>query len=282
MDRSNEIRNLFTYSVDELIKKSDARLKVYPILDELYEYLADFMVNEFQQTLERNETKAFIMPVGPTQPYPLMARKINARGISLKNCLFFIMDEYCDDNDIPLPESHPLSLKGQILNLFFRHINPELMIPGKNLIYPTRENIRNIPEMIEEAGGIEVCYGGIGIHGHVAFNEPEPGVKETGPRMVTINEFTRTVGAVRYGLGGNLINFPRRGITLGMKQILNSRKLLLMTRNEYKDMDWANTVLRLAVLGVPGDDYPVTHIRNHKNYIIATDRATASAPRFVI
>ena len=55
-----------------------------------------------------------------------------------------------------------------------------------------------------------------------------------------------------------------------------------MTRNEYTDMDWANTVLRIAALGIPGDDYPVTHIRNHRNYIVATDRATATAPATII
>jgi len=31
--------------------------------------------------------------------------------------------------------------------------------------------------------GIEVCYGGVGIHGHVAFNEPEAGAAHTGPRL---------------------------------------------------------------------------------------------------
>ena len=37
------------------------------------------------------------MPVGPTQPYRLMAEKINYRQISLKNVRFFFMDEYVDD-----------------------------------------------------------------------------------------------------------------------------------------------------------------------------------------
>jgi hypothetical protein len=47
-------------------------------------------------------------------------------------------------------------------------------------------------------------------------------------------------------------------------------------------MDWANTVLRLAVLGKPGDDYPATHLRGHGGYLIAADYATASAPRIIL
>jgi glucosamine-6-phosphate deaminase len=281
-DRSNEIREIFKLSVDELIEKSEGHLVVKESIDELYEYLANEMVEEFRKAATKDGKTAFIMPVGPTQPYRMMAEKINAERISLKNCVFFFMDEYCDENDKLIPTTHPLSFRGQIGPLFFDRVDSELLMPEEQRIFPTPENLEKLPQMIEDAGGIEVCYGGVGVHGHVAFNEPEPGVKETGPRILTINEFTRTVDSTRHGLGGNLINFPKRAITLGMRECLGARRLLLMTRNEHKGMDWANTALRISAMGVPGDDYPVTHIRNHKNYIVATDRATATAPKTII
>ena len=153
----------------------------------------------------------------------------------------------------------------------------------EQIIFPSPENIAALPRMIEEAGGIEVCYGGIGIHGHVAFNEPEPGVRDSDPRILSINEFTRTIDATRHkGVGGNLENFPRRAITLGMKQCLGARRMLLMTRNESQEFFWANTVLRISALGEPGDDYPVTHARHHRNLLIVTDVRTATAPKFNI
>ena len=156
-------------------------------------------------------------------------------------------------------------------------------MPKEQIIFPTPENIKDLPKMIEDAGGIEVCYGGIGIHGHVAFNEPEPGVRDSDPRILNINEFTRTIDATRHsGVGGNLENFPHRAITMGMKQCLNARRMLLMTRNETPTFLWANTILRIAALGQPGDDYPVTHARNHKNLLIVSDYASAARPRFNI
>ena len=269
-DRSNEIRKLFSLSVEEMVDKTKGRLVVKDTLEELYEYLADEMVCEFRKAEKKKGPTAFIMPVGPTQPYKLMAGKINRERIKLKNCWFFFMDEYCDDNNKLIPSTHPLSFRGKINGLFFDLVDKELLMPEKQRIFPTPENLDKLVGMIEAVGGIEVCYGGIGVHGHVAFNEPEPGVKDTDPRILTINDFTRTVDAVRQGVGGNLINFPRRAITLGMRQCLGARKMLLMTRNEHKGMDWANTVLRISALGVVGDDYPVTYIRNHKNYIVAT------------
>lgn len=223
------------------------------------------------------------MPVGPTQPYRIMAEKINYLNLSLKNVRFFFMDEYCDDNDRLIPETHPLSFRGQIGPLLFNRIRPDLLMPREQIIFPSPENIAALPRMIEEAGGIEVCYGGIGIHGHVAFNEPEPGVRDSDPRILSINEFTRTIDATRHkGVGGNLENFPRRAITLGMKQCLGARRMLLMTRNESQEFFWANTVLRISALGEPGDDYPVTHARHHRNLLIVTDVKTATAPKFNI
>lgn len=282
MTRSEEIRKLFALSVDEMIRQSDGHLVVTDTIDALYDYLAEEMVAEFRRSAAKSGPTAFIMPVGPTQPYRLMAEKINAGQISLKNCWFFFMDEYCDDQDRLIPATHPLSFRGKINGLFFDHVEPNLLMPESQRIFPTPDNLASLPGLIAEKGGIEVCYGGVGVHGHVAFNEPEPGVKDTDPRILTINEFTRTVDSTRQGVGGNLINFPRRAITLGMKQCLGARRLLLMTRNEHVGMDWANTALRMAALGMPGDDYPVTHIRGHRNYTVATDRATATAPKTII
>ncbi len=282
--RREEVRRILALDTDELIRQSNGQLKVLDTLDEVYEFLAEEMVNEFEKAASGGKIVSFIMPVGPTQPYRIMAEKINYRNLSLKNVRFFFMDEYVDDEkDELIPTSHPLSFRGQIGPLLFNRIRPDLMMPEDQIIFPTPENIKDLPKMIEDAGGIEVCYGGIGIHGHVAFNEPAEGVAGSNPRILEINEFTRTIDSTRHrGVGGNLENFPRRAITMGMKQCLEARRMLLMTRNESTEFFWANTIIRIAALGQPGDDYPVTHARNHKNLLIVTDRGTAQKPKFNI
>ncbi len=284
MKRSEEVRRILSLTTEELVTEARGQLKLFPTLDEVYEFLAEEMVREFRKAARGNKIVSFIMPVGPTQPYRIMAEKINYESLSLKNVRFFFMDEYVDnEKDELLPKTHPLSFRGQIGPLLFNRIRPELLMPEEQIVFPTPENIASLPKQIEEAGGIEVCYGGIGIHGHVAFNEPAPGVKDSDPRILEINEFTRTIDSTRHrGVGGNLENFPRRAITLGMKQCLGARRMLLMTRNESNEFYWANTILRISALGQPGDDYPVTHARNHKNLLIVSDFGTARAPKFNI
>jgi glucosamine-6-phosphate deaminase len=283
-ERKEEVREILALETDELVKRAGGQLVLFPTLDEVYDYLAEEMVGEFAKAAAGDEIVNFIMPVGPTQPYRLMAEKINYRQVNLKNVRFFFMDEYVDDEkDELIAKTNPLSFRGQIGPLLFDHIRPDLMMPAEQIIFPTPENIAELPKMIEETGGIEVCYGGIGIHGHVAFNEPGPGVAETDPRILEINDFTRTIDSTRHpGVGGNLENFPRRAITMGMKQCLAARKMLLMTRNESPFLNWANTIIRISALGAPGDDYPVTHARNHANLRIVTDRNTLKKPKFNI
>ena len=283
-ERAREVRRILALEPDEVIKEAKGQLVVFDTLDEVYDYLAEEMVQEFEKAAKGDRIVSFIMPVGPTQPYRLMAEKINYRQISLKNVRFFFMDEYVDDEkDRLIPKSNPLSFRGQIGPLLFDRIRPDLLMPKSQIIFPTPENVKDLPKMIKDAGGIEVCYGGIGIHGHVAFNEPGPGVAKSNPRILEINDFTRTIDSTRHpGVGGNLENFPRRAITMGMKQCIEARKILVMTRNETPFLNWANTIVRIAALGKPGDDYPVTHMRHHKNLRIVTDRNTLKKPKFNI
>lgn len=279
MNRREEVRRLLRMSTEEMVAKAEGKLVIVDDLDALHQHFAESIAKEIMKNNEAGRPTKLILPVGPTGQYPILKDMINKQGISLKNCFFFFMDEYCDDNGYAIPEDHPLSFKGEMKHLFFNHIKPELNIPPKQLVFPNHLNLHTLKQRIADAGGIDTCYGGIGIHGHVAFNEPEPNVLDTEPRLVYLNDFTITINAIRAEVGGNLVNFPRKAVTLGMKQILGAKRIRLYCRSQ--NYDWANTILRLALFGEPGDDYPVTYIRN-KDYMIVTDKFTASKPKFIL
>ena len=142
MNRKEEVRHLLSLSIEELIAESKGQLKLTQTLDELYEYLAEEMVNEFRKAAAGNKVVNFIMPVGPTQPYRIMAEKINFESISLKNVRFFFMDEYVDDEkDELIPATHPLSFRGQVGKLFFDRVRPELLMPADQVIFPVRRSL---------------------------------------------------------------------------------------------------------------------------------------------
>jgi glucosamine-6-phosphate deaminase len=201
---------------------------------------------------------------------------VNRERISLANVNFFFMDEYADINGVEIPADHYLSLRGQLYKIF-KTVDKELLPDFSKIIFPSAANLSQLKGWIE-AKHLDVCYGGVGVHGHLAFNEPEPGVRDTNPRVAYINDFTVTLGAIRFGIGGDLENFPRRGITVGLNQILSADEVVLMTRSGIPGIDWATTVVRITVLGQIGDDYPCTWVQEHKNWVLLTDEDTIRTP----
>ena len=280
MNRTEEIRKLLKITPAEMKKKAKGRLLILKDLDAVHEHCADSIADEIAGNNKKKRPTVLILPVGPVGQYPILLERINKERISLRNCHFFFMDENCNDNGRVIPKTHPLSFRGLMEKTFFRHIRKELMIPKEQLVFPDHLNVQTLTRRIDDLGGIQTCYGGIGLHGHVAFNEPEPNVENSDPRLVYLNDFTVTINAVRAHVGGNLITFPRKAVTLGMRQILGAKRIRLYCRNGI-DLDWANSVLRLALFGRPDWDYPVTFIRG-RNYLVVTDTDTARRPKYVI
>ena len=281
MNRDREIRTLNRLSIDELIGRADGHLLVVDDIDELHQHLADSILGTVKRNNEKGKRTVLILPYGPTGQYPILCDAINRYEISLANSVIFFMDEYADASGQAVSLSHPLSFRGQI-NWLWEKISPKLRPDPENIVFPSESNADLLEEMIERIGPIEVCYGGIGVHGHVAFNEPAVGIRETTVRLVELNDYTVTINSIRSQVGGDLENFPRTAWTLGMRQCLGAQKVRLYCRNDVPQLDWANTVLRLALLGEPGDDYPVTWIREHPDWKIITDRNTAAPPKYVL
>ena len=271
--RAAEVRRLNRYTSAELAALAGKRLEVVEDVGSLHTRFA----RSIASTVRSRECRAvLILPWGPTAQYKILGPMLARDDLSLRDCLLLFMDEYAAADGRALPPDHPLSFRGAAerwLGSIDEHLRP---LPS-NVVFPNESTADTIEARIREAGGVDTCFGGIGIHGHIAFNEPEAGVSKAGVRLVELNESTRTINSIRAGVGGDLENFPRRAWTLGMRQCLAARKIELYCRSDH-GLDWAKTVLRLALLGSPGDDYPATWIRRHRDYRIVTTRSDAEPP----
>ncbi|MGB1287982.1 MAG: 6-phosphogluconolactonase, partial [Aggregatilineales bacterium] len=228
MSRTQEIRQLLLLDTDTVRLQAGEQLHVCDNLTALHEHMAASILADIEAHQERGAR--LILPVGPTGQYPLLAEKIKARELSLAGCRFFFMDEYCDEAGKSLPETHPLSFKRVAHEQFLNLLPDDCEIEDAMVIFPDESNITELSDMMQADGGLDACYGGIGIHGHVAFNEPEAGVKSSTARKVRLNDFTITINAIRAGVGGNLPGFPREAYTVGLEDILQARRIRLYCR----------------------------------------------------
>ena len=268
--RKEELGKLLRIPTDEFLEKYSERVQVVESLHKLYEFFAELLFREIENNNRNDKATKAILPVGPTEQYPLLLEKVIENSLNLKNCHFFFMDEYCHEDGRPLGPKHPLGMRSTVERLLFGPLEeqaPELSIPREQIYFPDPTRPWEIQEMIDAVGGVDTCYGGIGVHGHVAFNEPEEGVEDSDTRVLRPNLITKTINLIRSDHGGFFFGFPDLAVTMGMRQILGCPRIVLFPRNRVFNQDgtpfqYINTAVRVAVAGgidaTPAGDYPVS------------------------
>ncbi|MGR9048720.1 hypothetical protein ACQ4XT_08835 [Halobacillus faecis] len=237
-------------------------------------YLADFI----QERNEKNLPTRLILPVGPVRPYPILARIINEEKISWQNVHIFNMDEYLDWQGRPIAEDHSYSFR-KFMNEFYKSLNPPLRPPKDQCHFPDVYNIDEISSKIEKVGGVDLCLGGVGVHGHVAFNEPiisrfqqvtTEEFKNSKTRILSLAPETHVMNSIRTN-GGSFDEFPPMAITLGMKDILNARKIRLYCDGG----SWQQEAFYQAIYGEENVRYPVTLLQDHTDLQFIATQETA-------
>ncbi len=270
-----------TLPASDLPAAGKVRLEILPDLEALYRDFARRIADDIKANNQAGQPTRLILPVGPVGQYPVLASLCNEEQISWRNVFVFNMDEYCDWQGRPIRPDHPLSFKGFMQN-FFQQLDPPLRPPAEQTRFPDPLNLDDISRRIEAVGGIDTCYGGIGYHGHVAFNEPPISrwykvtpaqFRQSLTRVVPLASETIVMNSVR-ATGGNPAALPPMAVTLGMRDILASRRIRLYCQGGA----WQRTVLRVALFGEEAVDYPVTLLQNHPDYAIITTEETAQPP----
>jgi glucosamine-6-phosphate deaminase len=156
---------------EELTSHPDPAFHIRVIEDraEFYRRFAEDLVGRIRLARDEGRRLVAILPVGPMPQYEIAAQMVNAERLSLAHVHCFNMDEYADEDGRTAPLSWPGSFQRAMLEHFFRHIDPDLRPPGSQIHFPTDDRIADYSARMEDLGGADVCYGGIGWGGHIAF-----------------------------------------------------------------------------------------------------------------
>jgi glucosamine-6-phosphate deaminase len=122
--------------------------------------------------------------------------------------------------------------------------------------------------LLEEAGGLDLVVLGIGVNGHLAFNEPGGG-RESRTALVPLAESTRRAASQCFG-----DETPREGLTLGLSELLGSKRLVLLASGASK----ADVVAR-ALDGAINEECPASFVQDHPHLTVVLDEAAASGIR---
>lgn len=222
---------------------------------------------------EAGKRTVFIVPVGPTKQYPMLAAMVNKLNISLKNTWFFNMDEYLIAPDQAIDPNHFLSFKRRMNDEFYSQVRSDLVMPESQRLFPEPGKEKAFDDLLESLGGADVCYGGVGINGHIAFNESaqanDPITAEEfsnlPSRVLPISTETIAINGAAY-LRGDIAAMPRWCITTGMKQILSAKRIYLSL-----GAAWHPGILKRVLFEKPQPQIPATLLKNHGNVLFCTN-----------
>lgn len=240
------------------------------IIEDPAEFYLEFaldIIARIQTALAENRSCVLILPVGPVPQYTIAARLINQFHLSCRHLVTFNMDEYADEDGNTAPPDWEGSFQTAMMDNFFSKIDEDLRPPLESIHFPDSGNVDQYSQLIEDAGGADCCYGGIGWCGHIAFWESHLGdafetledYKQAGARIVELNPMTIMQNAL-HSFGGDWSWVPPKAATIGPRDILGARH-----RSFWLDgmcgpgttMSWQRFIARLVAHGpvskyVPG------------------------------
>ena len=271
--------SLMELSIAELTRRARIPFRLLPYTDSLLAHFSLSIADEIRGANRRGEPARLILPVGPVAQYPILVEITNRERIDWKHVHVFQMDEFLDWQGRPIPLTHPLSFEGFLRRELHGRIDAELRIPESQHYVPHPFRIGEISERMEALGGADACFGGIGYHGHVAFNEPwisrwtrvSAGEMRASLTRVTPLGADSIVVQSIHSAGGNPEAIPPMAVTLGMRDILASRRLRLYCAAGERH----RAVFRRAVAGEVTAEYPVTLAQGHPDAEVLTTEATA-------
>ncbi len=244
---------------------SEFRISVVEDAEDFYRRFAEDFVGRIRRARDEGRSFVAILPVGPMPQYALAARMINDERLSLAHVHTFNMDEYANEEGVTAPVSWPGSFQRAMQERFFALVDADLRPPEEQIHFPTQNAIGDYSDRIDALGGADVCYGGIGWCGHIAFWESHLGAefdgdldayKAAGARLVELHPMTIMQNAL-HSFGGDWSWVPPAANTIGPREILGAKH-----RSFWLDGDlgggvsWQRFIARLVAHGPVSEFVP--------------------------
>lgn len=201
----------------------------------------------------------------PIRLYAELVR-LHRQGLSFSNVITFNLDEY-----LGIGRDHPESYWKFMHSHLFDHIDisrENIHIPDGSISPDSLEDYCDSYERkITSTGGIDLQVLGIGRNGHIGFNEPGA-LPDLATHVTELNPVTIRDAANSFGGSENV---PSRAITMGVKTILEARRVVLLAFGHAK----AEIVQRALTPGVT-TEVPATYLQLHGDSAYFLDQEAAA------
>ena len=219
-----------------------------------------------KQEKNKNCIIGFATGSSPTKVYQEIIRIHNDESLSFNNVITFNLDEY-----FPIEKDDNNSYHNFMKENLFDHID----IPKENINIPSGDISEkditkfcsNYEKKIEKNGGLDIQLLGIGRTGHIGFNEPGSHFNSI-TRLITLDHTTRFDASKSFN---GIENVPSKAITMGIRTIFNSKRIIMMAWGIQKAL-----IVKKSVENNITPLIPTTYLQNHKNTTLVLDKECSS------
>ena len=245
----------------------------YDTIEEFYAAEALEYVQAWQTATADNPV-GICGPIGPTEQLPIVARIVNALGISLKHAHFWGMDEWVEDG-VPVGMDHPLSFAKADFELCFNRIDKKLRMPKENIHFPSGD-LKAYTQTYSDIV-CDTMQGGQGDTKHWAFNDPvrrkgkykdapptpeeyrKLSARVTELHPITILQNARTSG------GGYVANVPKSAATVGPVETWKANKVSIWQAGTHDNPFGMRLSAWMIARKIPDSAVPMSLLADHPN-----------------
>jgi glucosamine-6-phosphate deaminase len=241
------------------------RVVIQPDYERVSKWTANYVATRIL-AFRPTPDKPFVLglPTGssPIGTYNELVALYQKARLSFKNVVTFNMDEY-----VGLPREHPESYH----SFMWKHLFSRIDIPKTNVnilngnASDLTAECANYEKKIKDMGGIHLFLGGVGVDGHLAFNEPGSSLASR-TRVVRLTTDTRIVNSRFFDNDPNKV--PQTALSVGVGTVMDAEEVLIIVNGHMK----ARALRQLVEEGV-NHMWTGSAIQLHPNGIIVCDEA---------
>ncbi|MCX7427985.1 MAG: hypothetical protein NTW96_20445 [Planctomycetia bacterium] len=272
----------------DVAKHPNKNFRIRVIEDETafrFAYVMDIVAG-IKRALDEGRKRYVLILPAPNPHYAFVAKMINDLNIPCHHVHTFNMDEYANQDGHTAPKDWKGGFQYWMYHDLFDRIRPELRMPESQVHFPTTETVNDYSKMLEDVGGADICYGGIGWCGHIAFFEPHlgrefvgniDGYLEQGSRIVDLHPITICQNCLYADAGsaGDWSWVPPKAATIGPRDLAGSKLVSFWDGFGAGEGMWQRFISRLAAHGPVTPLVPASILQILKSELILSGPVAA-------
>src|SRR5699024_1950754 len=195
----------------------------------------------------------------PEKAYRYLVEQYLGGEISFSNVTPFNLDEY-----VGLATTNPFSYHHYMNKPLFGKVNIEknnIHIPA-GLATDLNAECESFEQKIKDVGPIHLQVLGVGLNGHIGFNEPGTPF-DSRTHVAQLTESTREVNSRFFD---SIDEVPKEALTMGIGTIMEAEQIVLLVQGDHK-----KDILKQIINGEVSEDVPATVLQNHPHAVVITD-----------